>query len=240
MTSFKDQWGLKPSSEYAENTEGNAESENAAEVILRSLRVNYNDEKSKWLSSLAQQIQPAASSTEETQPLDQQTALKAGLSRLFNEFEKHALAFNETAAGTDFIVSVTHPLTPGLDAPEETQAHTRLQGNLATRLMAMVIEAKGTNLEVYIIPASSLLALTTGANEQAFDPLLIIQTEWNGQELTWLLCGGKIPSTRLPHLAEELFGDLIGVATGRLKKSEITPCVTNAAVQMPPPSSMVL
>jgi len=77
-------------------------------------------------------------------------------------------------------------------------------------------------IEVFVVPAEMLLAISTHAtDESAYSPLLTIESDWQNGQLNWHIAQTVISIDQVSSLAKELFGDLVRVASGQMSESEL-------------------
>jgi len=216
----------------------------ASHVILESLRKRRGAETAEWLNKLTSNTplgqqqsftgsqQELSSKNNELSPEDlKRHELIQCLDKLFDQFELYASRFNSTAQGTDLLVTCTRPNMDGQTSdqsnlysePEKTSpAEITYEGHLVTRFWAMLLRGSVGTINVFIIPAESLLGFSLHKiDESIYSPLLVIESEWSNNKLAWHIAGTNIAINQLPLLAKELFGDLIRVASGQMSESEL-------------------
>jgi len=227
-TSYNKLWAL--GSEHA-TAPPPADTLPASHNILEVLRKKRGTETAAWLNSLTHTNQTAAPAVlADTQSTEnqQEHQLIQWLDALFDQFEIYGTRFNRTAQGTDLLVACTRPEKNGQvkEQPDQTahqnSAEKTYQGDLATRYWAMLLRGTTGTITVYIIPAEVLLGFSLHKiDESVYRPLLVIESCWKDNQLTWHIGGTCITPDQIPLLAKELFGDLIRVASGQMSESEL-------------------
>lgn len=153
------------------------------------------------------------------------------LDKIFDQFEIYASRLNQTAKGTDLIVSISRPSINGKkqehslygeDDEQNKASEIICEGHLTTRFWAMLLRSTVAKVEVFVIPAEMLLAFSThNLDESSYKPLLILESEWQDGQLIWHIAGAAISIDKAAILAKELFGDLVRVASGKMSESEL-------------------
>ncbi len=217
----------------------------ASHSVLDSLKKRRGVETAQWLNRLAGEISldQKSSGLNQTnpnaviatgqpgQPSMQQSVLE-WLEKMFDNFEKFANRFNEKAAGTDLIVNYSRPVSTdkqenqnylyGDENNKATSIDSLYEGHLATRYWAMLFRGSLGKIEVFVVPAEMLLAISTHAtDESAYSPLLTIDADWQNGQLNWHIAQTVISIDQVSSLAKELFGDLVRVASGQMSESEL-------------------
>lgn len=204
-----------------------AESLPASHFILESLRKKRGAETAEWLNSLTGTNQTAAiagsASAAPTNEYEHQ--LLQWLDKLFDQFELYAARFNNTAQGTDLIITCTRAGQTNNHADETVNnnlAEKIYEGHLVTRFWAMLLRGTVEAISVFIFPAEVLLGFSLHKiDESPYSPLLVIESCWQDNQLAWHIGGTCITQNQIPLLAKELFGDLIRVASGKMSESEL-------------------
>lgn len=139
------------------------------------------------------------------------------MGKLFDEFELYALEFNRNAAGTDLIVTCS-PVNLENTTPENDV----FEAHVSTRFWALAFDASSKKVDVYLMPATLLLAFTTNRIEETeYKPFITIQATRHVDRYFWTIDQQLITFEMLAKLARELFGDLIKVASGNMKETEV-------------------
>lgn len=228
-TGFPDRWQL--GSKHSSAQQG-IDVSAASEEILSALRVKRGPETASWLTSLNQEIgevsraaSPAASGANQ----QKQVAMVNWLDQMFDLFQAYADEFNQTAQGTDLIVNCSRPSYVYQLSNDHSPSGesglvkvTTFEGHLSTRFWAMLIRGRYEKIEVFILPAETLLGFSARRlGESDYPPLIEISAIWQGNQLSWRLCDHALSDESLAHLTKELFGDLIRVASGTMTNAEL-------------------
>lgn len=239
--SFTNKWDLTSKHNAAAKTASTADrSFETSHAILDALRKRRGGEFAQWLNNLeseatsatagqASAIGEKARKAEEEDTVLSQTI--QWLDKMFDRFEIYGFQFNQTAQGSDLLVSCTRPIkrnsNHGYLYGETDASCITYAGHLATRLWSMVLRGCASKVEIFIIPAELLLGFSVHSiDESGYKPLLIIETGQRNGLLIWRVGETVIAVEQLPALAKELFGDLIKVASGQLSESELAANVT--------------
>jgi hypothetical protein len=145
---------------------------------------------------------------------------------LFQEFVRHAQSFNSTANDQNLRVSVSLPVYKLEHSPfvtYDTDAKISVfKGHISTLHWGLLVQGYASKIEVYIVPADTLLSFTfNDVRDRGFKPFATIDSVQNEGTLEWHIESESISYDKLPLLAKELFGDLIRVATGKMKDEEL-------------------
>lgn len=198
-----------------------------AQAVLEELRQRKRNDGARWLKDLA--VESLSESSAE--PLSENTAyttmeqMYSSLELMFDEFERYTSEFNLNAAGTDLLVSCTRPqcklLTDAANSFDPTgtimQQNSEYEGHVSTRQWSLVFMVKALSLELYLIPSDLLLAFSTGHGaETDYAPLLTLDAKLDKRgRFVFQMNDVDIDKSRMPELAQELFKDLVRVASGR-------------------------
>lgn len=228
-TGFPDRWqlGRKHSSEQQD-----IDVSAASEEILSALRVKRGPETASWLTSLNQEIGElprAASPVASGANQQKQVAMVNWLDQMFDLFQGYADEFNQTAQGTDLIVNCSRPSYVYQLSNDHSPSGesglvkvTTFEGHLSTRFWAMLIRGRYEKIEVFILPAETLLGFSARRlGESDYPPLIEISAIWQNNQLSWRICDHALSYESLAHLTKELFGDLIRVASGTMTNAEL-------------------
>jgi len=197
--------------------------------ILESLRQRRGAETAAWLNTLVDVNQIAATSaaaTANTLEQEHERQLIQWVDKLFDHFDLYSARFNHTAQGTDLVVTTTRPnmQNPEVIPPTEPNGLPEkiYEGHLVTRFWAMLLRGNIGSIAVYIIPAEILLGFSLHRiDESIYKPLMVINSCWKDDRLSWDIGGTCIVIEQVPMLAKELFGDLIRVANGQMSEEEL-------------------
>jgi hypothetical protein len=235
----------------------------ASHSILESLRQRRGAETAAWLNTLVDVNQIAGNAavpTTSTVEEEHERQLIRWVDKLFDQFDLYSARFNHTAQGTDLVVTTTRPNmeNPEIIPPSEPTGLPEkiYEGHLVTRFWAMLLRGNIASISVYIIPAEVLLGFSLHRiDESVYKPLMVINSCWKNDRLSWDIGGTCIVIEQVPMLAKELFGDLIRVANGQMSEEElfvhstgehqaVDPRVTGAVIdqsnlQAPPQSSFL-
>lgn len=222
MSNFADLW--KPSER---ETIYRPPAPTASNAVLEALRPRRGYETAKWLSELKQEVAtkaPAVSAEDQSRSL--QNMMNAWIDTMFEHFEQFALDFNQSAMGTDLIVTVTKPTFNYRTARNETyhteSKITTFEGHLSTRFWALVVQGRYERIEVNIVPTDILLGFLSGSfTREEYPPFMEIEASWCNGQMCWQLDGQQVSSEILDTLTGELFGDLIRVASGTMTEEEL-------------------
>ena len=231
-SSFNQQWDVDSHHATASPSE---ESLSASHSILESLRKRRGLETAQWMNKLANEVsldqRPSAVVSQQGLPAVgpedmRQHELSRWLDKLFSQFDILASQFNRTAQGTDLVVACTAPSMTGQPEITETTKDTLTEkvyeGHLVTRYWAMLLRGTAGTINIYIIPAEVLLGFSLHRiDESIYNPLLVLESSWKENQLTWHIGGTCITREQISLLAKELFGDLVRVASGQMNESEL-------------------
>jgi hypothetical protein len=220
MTNFVDAW--RPN-----EREKTYQPPAASTAVLEALRPRRGYETAKWLTELKSEVaqksatQAAVGISESTQRL-----MNEWIESMFEHFEQFALDFNQSAAGTELVVTVTKPTFNYRIARTGTyhteSKITTFEGHLATRYWAMVVSGQYEQMQVNIVPTDILLGFLSGSfSKEEYPPFTEIQATWCDGQMCWQMDGHNLPHDMLDDLAGELFGDLIRVASGKMTDEEL-------------------
>jgi hypothetical protein len=198
----------------------------ASHVVLSALRSRRGLETGRWLSTLATE----SGSTHQRLPQVQASSASAfdemakWMDLLFQQLAELTYEFNKTAANSNLLVTLEHPEVYDKSASQGSFGPgTKIyRGRLTTSQWALGILGKEEKISVYLIPAAMLLAFTAGQlSERDYPPFMeIAKTTLNGRTI-WTIGGQPAPLEVIPHLAKELLGDLVRVASGVMSESEL-------------------
>jgi hypothetical protein len=188
-------------------------------AIVDAIKARRGQETGRWLRDMAPKPardEATVAATRAKVNAFEQTV--AWIDTLFKEFASLAYEFNKTAAGSDLLISYTHPVT--IDNPADDLETKTYQGRLTTRQWALIIRGTDKQVSVLLLPSAALLAFTIGKGADCvYQPFTeVLQSIDTG---TWAIGGVPIQLTAVPHLAKELLGDLIRVSSGVMSESEL-------------------
>ena len=148
------------------------------------------------------------------------------VARIFKEFERQSDGFNASAQGTNLVLSIHQP-----QYTEETVAGgqygelTKVRyftGYVSTTFWGMLMHGHNDKIDVYIVPSEAILQMTlSDINQSGFSPFITIESLVKNGALEWHVGGATIVYEAIPNLAKELVGDLIKIASGKLKQEDL-------------------
>jgi hypothetical protein len=195
----------------------------SAKDILAALRSRRGQETGKWLNNLA---------SERTETKEQKAAVVSNVSSfdatialmnaLFKELGELTYEFNKTAVGSDLLISFDRPtLTEKKSDDVWYRPVTKIsQGRLTTRQWALIVRGLDKKISIVLLPSAMVLAFTAGqGGEEEHAPFMEISHSADGTH--WTIGGEVFHESTMPHLAKELFGDLVRVSSGVMSESEL-------------------
>ena len=201
-----------------------------SEMVLTALREQRRTDSYNWLSDLAREVEPLATSSE-PDTADGAAYMFTFIERLFDDFDRYAADFNSRVGGTDLIVSTSRPShDPTIGADAIAPMSESYSGHISTRFWAMVFAVEQRRVDVYIIPAEVLLAFKAGTEKAGgYQPFMTLFGVSQPNHYYWQLGNKALYESGLPALAKELFKDLVQVACGKLSEDELaSPLVAEA------------
>jgi hypothetical protein len=145
---------------------------------------------------------------------------------LFAEFSRQAAAYNASAAGTDLVLTVRPPEfsyeAPHYGQAQEPQTITVFKGHIATSHWAMLVQGYEDKIDIYVISADEILNFTMNdIRKSQVTPFMMIESSVVNSHRVWSVGGTAIGAETIPHLAKELLGDLVRIATGSMSEAEL-------------------
>lgn len=196
-----------------------------SQQILAQLQPRRQAETMSWLNSLSDDVLGTSSAQTQKQKDEAKRQLHKWVDTLFNCFDDMAKAFNQSAQGTDLVVSCEPPTWP--DAYSQHTAVPNRQdiefrGHLATRYWALILRGYQGKVSVFLMPAANLLGFRNNVIKEAdFPPFMDIETSYENDQVVWKSSGHEISFEMLPTIARELLGDLVRVASGKMSEDEL-------------------
>jgi hypothetical protein len=199
----------------------------ASHVVLSTLRPRRGLETGRWLNNLATETQqtaqprPAAVVRQRASAYDEMVKY---MDLLFQQLNDLSFEFNKTAVDSNLLVTLERPeprekpARPGVFG----QVERIYAGRLTTSQWALGVLGTGEKISIYLIPAAMLLAFIAGQiSDRDYPPFMDITGTESGGETVWMIGGQATRIDAIPHLAKELLGDLIRVASGVMSDSEL-------------------
>jgi len=148
------------------------------------------------------------------------------VARIFEEFEHQGNVFNTSAQGTNLVLSIHPPkyteetIDGGVYGKESKVRF--FKGYVSTSFWGMLLHGHHDKIDVYIVPAEAILEMTlSDIGQSGFSPFITIDSEVKNGNLEWHVGGSTIVYESIPNLAKELLGDLIKIASGKLKTDDL-------------------
>ncbi len=223
--SFEDKWAPLDKRQHEEYSPPPSDTAALSQQILAQLQPRRQAETMSWLNSLSEDVLGASSSQTQKQKDDAKRQLHKWVDALFDCFAECAKTFNQSAMGTDLVVSCEPP-----NWPDAYSQHTAVpnredivfRGHLATRYWALILRGYHGKVSVFLMPAANILGFRNNVmKEQDFPPFMDITTSYSDDKVVWQSSGQEIGYEMLPSLARELFGDLVRVASGKMTEDEL-------------------
>ncbi len=194
-----------------------------SQVIFDALKAKRGQETGRWLNGLL----PA----DVEKPMETQAAVGTAfeevtewINKLCAQFAELTYEFNKKAIGTNLYVSYEKPRL--FEKRNEDVWYKPVdksyKGRLTTRDWALIVRGHEHKIAVFVIPAAMVMAFDTDTiGEDEMPPFMEIVSTAVGANAVWKIGGEDVPIETMPHLAKELFGDLIRLASGVMSESEL-------------------
>jgi hypothetical protein len=192
--------------------------------VLDAIKSRRGEETGRWLREMApvalieQKAVGAATTT--TSDIFAETLI--WIDALFKEFGDLAYEFNKTAIGSELLVSCLAPALGEITTrSESSRVVTKIyQGRLTTLDWTLICRGGDESISVFLLPSPMWLFFTTGqCNAKDYPAFLeMVRVPSTGK---WSIGGEIISVSTVNHLAKELMGDLIRVASGVMNESEL-------------------
>ncbi len=194
----------------------------ASREILNALKPRRGQETVRWLRDLAPQAETPSNTAQANTPLSIFEEEVSWMDAIFNQFVHLTFEFNKTAAGTDLLVSCERPTVREKRTDElwYRPVTKTYQGRITTREWALIVRGRDGKVSVFLMPASMVLAFCSDQLSDA-ECSPFMEMVRSDVHASWTIAGEVAPTEAIPHLAKELFGDLIRVASGVMEDSEL-------------------
>lgn len=196
----------------------------SSRLILDSLKSKRGQETGRWLRGLIPgQEEIAKASVETAAPATTAVSfdqLVVWIDGLFKQFIDLSYEFNKSAVGTDLLISYEPPkiFEKKSDEVWYKPVTKSYKGRLTTRFWALIVHGQDSKISMFLVPSTMLLAFNAGqVAEDEMPPFMEIA--YSGS--TWTIGGEAVSIATIPHLAKELLGDLIRVASGKMSETEL-------------------
>lgn len=197
-----------------------------SKAIYGDLSARRGSETGKWLKSLAGDAPQAAEDwvKAHSNAADSFEEARVWIDALFQEFGSLTYGFNEKVVGTDlFVSSEKAQIVETRD--EDIWYHPvvkTIQGRLSTRFWCLYVKGNETKIGIYVFPSELTIGFKAGqVSDEEAPPFLVAEHKTVGGRNFWAIQGEEASLAMLPHLAKELFGDLIRMASGKMDKAEL-------------------
>ncbi|HEY9778120.1 MAG TPA: hypothetical protein V6C81_30430 [Planktothrix sp.] len=221
----------------------------AQAMVIKRLQIKRQSETAKWLTNLstsnvnpAVEAAAAAAAAPGISTAQKEQEVRELLDKAFAHFEDYAYEFNQSALGTEMVVTASRPVSKyiklsdasrlGPEANPEGRASV-YEGSLSTHNWTMVFRGRYDKVEIYLLPAESHLAFQMDPAVAAmFSPFIELVGNWDSGQLVWQMYGTTVTAEQLKPVAKELFGDLIRVSSGRLDENELFAQYSGGALKL--------
>lgn len=238
---FRDMWlSGKVSIDRKNRDQNEKQQEKAAAEVLRQfipepaqgvysdLQRRRGQETGRWLKSLSTET-PQDSATAEWQQAQNKAAdafeaIRVWIEALFQEFSVLAYGFNEHAVGSDLFVSIERAqvFETRDDSVWYRPVSKYYQGRLTTRYWSLTVKGDEKRIGVFLFPAEMTIGFKNGEySDLDVPPLIVAEPCQIGGRNSFKIQGEEAAISMLGHLAKELFGDLIRVASGKMSETEL-------------------
>lgn len=196
--------------------------------VYNDLQTRRGAETGRWLKELSNEI-PHDKSDEvwqqaQTTAADTFESVHIWMDALFQEFAGLTYGFNENAVGGDLFVSTERPTV--FEKRDESlwykPVSKNFQGRLATRFWSLAVKGDEKRIAIFLFPNEMVLGFKTGDyGDDELPPIIVAEPAQINGRSTWKIQGEEASIAMIGHLAKELFGDLIRVASGKMEQSEL-------------------
>ncbi len=195
----------------------------SSKAIFDALKAKRGQETGRWLNGLlpANVEKPMETQAASTTAFEEVTAW---IDKLGAQFDELTYEFNKKAIGTNLYVSCEKPrlFEKRNDDVWYRPVEKSYKGRLTTRDWAMIVRGQEHKISVFVIPAEMVMAFDTDTiGEDEMPPLMEIARTTDGANSVWKIGGEVVPIETMPHLAKELFGDLIRLSSGVMSEAEL-------------------
>ena len=192
--------------------------------VLDAIKSRRGQETGRWLRELAPValLEQRAVEATTTTTSDIFTETLIWIDALFKEFGELAYEFNKTAIGSELLISCLAPALSEITTNNEThRVVTKIyQGRLTTLDWTLICRGGDASISVFLLPSPMWLFFTTGQCSARDYPAFLEMTRLPSTG-KWSIGGEIISVSTVNHLAKELMGDLIRVASGVMNESEL-------------------
>src|SRR5262249_47566803 len=151
-------------------------------------------------------------------PKQKEGEVRELLNKGFEQFEDFAYEFNQSALGTNLIVTVIRPTMKYIKVPDseltaEYSSDGRVtvhEGSISTRDWVLILRGRYDRIQVFLLPSQYHIGFGSNPEtDERFPPFTELLASWETGELVWTLCGQPLTPDKMKPLSKELFGDLI-------------------------------
>ncbi|HEY9678764.1 MAG TPA: hypothetical protein V6C76_12195 [Drouetiella sp.] len=197
-----------------------------SQQMYQNLSKRRGQETGKWLMGLAGEAPPAAENWTQAQAnaTNSFEEARVWIDALFQELASLSYGLNESTVGSDLYSTCEKPAVVEL-RDDDIWYHPvvrSIQGRVTTRFWCLYVKGDDTKISIYIIPTDKMIGLRAGNyTDEDTPPFLVAEHKSENGRNLWAIQGAEAALGMMPHLAKELFGDLIRMSSGKMSETEL-------------------